>query len=1364
MAASEIPPLRQEGRKDGLSDAKRRLLEQRLRGSATSWKRYDEIIHPRPAGASIPLSAEQRRVWFHAAQQPEVPVYNEPCTIYRYGSFDPEILRQTLLEILRRHEAWRTSFAADGEEIVHQHLHVSVPLVDLSFLPYSEAEAEALRIATANARKPLSLSTAPLFRAHIIRMASEEHRIYFTFHHIIFDGVSIARVFMPELTAIYASFELGEPTTLPFPALQYGDYAVWRAQHVTSPAVTQHLAYWLENLSGELPILQLPEDKPRPPITSYRGAVERFDVPAELVKLLRTLSRRYGVTLYVTLLAAFKTLLFRYTGQNDVVVGSAADARRRPELENLMGYFLDTFAVRSRPVADLSFSEYLLQVRDSVLGGMGAAEMPFDRVVQAINPKRDTSRHPIFQAFFTIRPPLPRIANGWHLSQTDVTVGTSKFDLYLEFGDGSDNIDARFFYNTDIWDASTIQRMTANLLVLLRSITNTPESTLGSLAILTPEEQHALLGPDGWNDTTCEFPQITLQKLIEDQIRKTPKTLAAVCGADRHTYEQLNARIDQLAVRLRSLGVKRGSIVAVAVDRSIDLLAGLLAILKLNAAYLPLDIQAPSERMAVFLADAKPAALLTQRILLAQVGLSTTPILLVDEPDRKQAAADYATLANFSAQEEAQVQSFGSPDDTAYLIYTSGTTGQPKAVEILQRSLVNLLLSMQRTPNFVPSDVLLAITPMSFDIAALEMFLPLISGGTVVIATREEARDPFLLAKVIQTSGCTVMQATPSTWRNLLLSGWDNAQRGNGSKTSEGLRILCGGETLPRELANELLAVGAEVWNMYGPTETTIWSVIDKVSPDINGEEAGIPVGHPIANTEAYVLDAQLELTPIGVPGELFLGGVGLAKRYRGQRQLTADRFIQVHSIGERLVYRTGDLARRGPDGKIHVLGRRDNQVKIRGSRIELEEVEATVLKHSNVAAAAARAWPEGSGEMRLSVYIVERRSPAPTLHELRTFLERSLPESMIPSDLVVLPFIPLTPHGKIDRAKLSAPVVDEIVPAKTELTSGDEERIAAMWVQVLGRKYIGPTENFFDLGGHSMLVAALQLQITSEYGQRISLAELFHNPTVRQQARLLRRSVDDTLSLTPGVVPLQPHGTGNSIFWVHYLNGNLAEMIGTHHPFLSLALTSEDITALGRTPTLEGIAHRHVLKILASQAQGPYIVGGLCASGILAFEIATQLKSSGREVSLLILLDARNPSCLERRGSLLLKLQRAQYGLQRLIRTGLRQNAIDFRKRLFKRLSIMANRTYAKTELGAAQEMIEAAALTYRPTKYPGKVLLLLASDRPPQVDYLDGWQSVITGDFHFQYVDGHHSELIRTPHVRGVAEAINSHLQPAG
>ena len=482
---------------DGMSDAKRRLLEQRLRG-ASAQASADPVV-PRPPGAKVPLSAEQRRVWLHASQQPDLAIYNEPFTVRRYGSFNLKVLEASLNEILGRHEAWRTSFSAQGEEVIHPFVRVTLPFLDLSGLPEAQRESEALRLATADAQNPIPLDAVPLFRARVVRIKPDEHRLYLTFHHIVFDGVSIARIFTPELTAIYAAFEKGEPSPLPEPALQYADYSLWRERHLASPAVRQKLAYWLEHLSGELPVLRLPEDRPRPAVASHRGSMETFEFPYDLVKDLRELSSAQGVTLYITLLAAFKVLLFRYSAQNDLIVGSVTDARRRPELESVMGYFLDTFAIRTRPSADLRFSEYLSQTRDSALGGLAAAEVPFDRVVHEVNPKRSTSHHPIFQAFFSIRPPMPRIAEGWNLTQMDVTVGTTKFMLHLELGERpdfkADRIEARFLYNTDIWDGATIKRMSAHWLALLRSACENPEKTLGALSLLTPGRDRATCWP-----------------------------------------------------------------------------------------------------------------------------------------------------------------------------------------------------------------------------------------------------------------------------------------------------------------------------------------------------------------------------------------------------------------------------------------------------------------------------------------------------------------------------------------------------------------------------------------------------------------------------------------------------------------------------------------------------------------------------------------------------------------------------------------------------------------------------------------------------------------------------------------------------
>jgi thioesterase domain-containing protein/aryl carrier-like protein len=689
-------------------------------------------------------------------------------------------------------------------------------------------------------------------------------------------------------------------------------------------------------------------------------------------------------------------------------------------------------------------------------------------------------------------------------------------------------------------------------------------------------------------------------------------------------------------------------------------------------------------------------------------------------------------------------------------------------VEISQRSLVNLLASMRTAPGFGPEDVFLAVTPVSFDIAALELFLPIFCGGTVVIASREETEDPHLLARVIGHSRCTVMQATPATWRALLLSGWNNARQisteGSTGNSSRGLRVLCGGEAMPRELANRLLATGVELWNMYGPTETTIWSLIHRVPQRVENEADSVSVGRPIANTQAYILDEQRQLVPVGVRGELFLGGIGLAKGYRGQPQQTSDRFVKVASVGGARLYRTGDVAVQRRDGTIEVLGRNDNQVKVRGHRVELEAVEAAVLRHPRVAAAAARAWPETTGELRLSVYVVANQGPVPNLAELRAFLASSLPEYMIPSDVIALPAIPLTAHGKVDRARLPAPTASESTPAQSTLSSSEEIRLAAIWKDLLGKKQVGLDDNFFDLGGHSLLLTALQQRIAAEFGPSISIADLFQSPTIRQQVELTQRTDSDNSVLPPGVTALQPNGIRNNIFWVHILSLDLAKVIGDDQPLLYVTLTVEDFPSLGQMPDLQSIAACLVRKILATQSTGPYTIGGLCLGGILAYEIAFQLRAAGREVALLVLVDPPNPSYIEPYNLLKRAVNYLPYVLQRATRLGPRISFLYFRGHIVKYFErVFRTKSYV-TETRIGQKTIEAAAVKYQPKRYDGKVLLLLASERPPHNNFLPGWQAVVPDSLHTHYVNAHHRDLLKGENARGVANAIASHLVPEG
>ena len=1336
MEAAQPPQL------NDLSAIKRQLLQERLSGRLPPPER--DIIKRRLAGTRVPISTEQHRIWLHASRSPDLPLYNESITIHRRGSFDRDIFDRAFQELLRRHEAWRTSFDIVHEQliqIVHPPLRLSLPFVDLRSLPEPEREAEALRLAAADAALPIPLEGPLLFRARVICLADDDHRLHLTLHHIIFDGVSIYRILMPELTSIYGTLVEGRPVDLPEPDLQYGDYALWRQQQASSPTVAQHLEYWKTQLSGDLPVLALPLDHPRPPQISHRGSMECFQLSADLISSLRILSRSHGVTLYMTLLAAFKTLMFRYSGQTDLIVGGVTDARRRPELEPLMGYFLDTFAMRTSPAADKPFTAYLREVRTSVLGALAAADVPFDQVVHSVQPRRDQSYHPIFQVFFSIEPPVDPFPEGWDLTQMDVTVRSAKFDLYLELDERPDHMAARFMYNADIFEPSTIRRMADHWSVLLHSICVDPACSLGSLAFLTSPEIAQRTASGGWNDTARPFPSGALHQLIEAQALKTPDTIAAVFADTPWTYSQLIARSTVIASDLRAAGARRGCIVAVLLPRSLDLLAALIAVLQTGAAYLPMDPDTPAARIAVCLDDASPVTILTVTSLRGALPITRFPILLLD-PDR----SEVPSLQQVPLEEP-------GPDDIAYVIHTSGSTGHPKAVEISHASVINLLTSMQHEPGFSSSDTLLAVTTVSFDIAALELFLPLVAGGRVVIASRLTAQDPYLLAETIPRSACTVMQATPSTWRGLLASGWRASPE---DRTP--LRVLCGGEPMPRELADKLLAAGVDLWNVYGPTETTIWSTVHHVGHG----EGPVSIGKPIANTTAYILDAGRRLLPAGVRGDLYLGGSGVARGYRGLPTLTAERFVEVASLGGARLYATGDLGVQHEDGTLECLGRTDNQVKVRGFRVELEAVEAAVLRHPNVQAAAARVWPDAAGGARLSVYVVGGKNQPPDLPTLRLFLQTDLPEYMIPSTVVTLDRLPLTSNGKLNRAALPEVSTDATAEIAGEPSSETERRMAALWGKLLQVESIGVHDDFFNLGGHSLLVAALQQRIVTEFDCRLSMASLFHAPTVHQQAALLE-AASRVASPPSSLLPLQPRGSRPALFWLHPPTEikNLADALGDDQPFFGVALTQGDRTAIQEQPDIRKIASQHVDAILRAQPEGPYFLAGFCTGGIVAFETAAQLRARNRHVALLILLDAQNPVFYKRIDSLAVELSKTRFYLRQKYNGVPSQKT--FRKRVFFRLRKIWNFESASTEMDASERLTNAAAYRYQPPAYDGDVLLIRPANRPTRTDHLPGWEATVSGRMIARDVPGHHEELFEPGKVRGLAREIAANLLDA-
>ncbi len=1188
-----------------LSDAKRRLLAQRLKGAASPELQADRIV-PRPGGARSVLGPDQYNIWLDATLHPETPAYNEIVTIFYAGELDAALLEQAFNVFLTRHEGWRTSYRMDqGEvlQVVHDVVHLApLQLIDLAHLPPAEAEAESKRLATEQAQAFMPLDEPPLIRATLVRLAPNDCRLHLTLSHMIFDGYSIRRTFLVELATIYAALEAGNEPRLPPVQLHYADYTHWRNQHLDSPHIKAQIEFWRRKLSGELPLLRLPSDRPRPAVITHRGGIERFTLSLELTEALRLLGKPYRASFYMTLLASFKALLFRYSGQNDIIIGSVADGRRRPELESMMGYMIDVFAVRSQPAASLKFSEYLTQVRQTLLESIGAAEVPFQKVVQAIGARRDLSHAPIFQTLFVLEPPQEPFGK-WSVAPTEITLGASKYDLYVEADEHATHTGVSIDYSTELFDAPTIRRMMGHWQTLLTAIVADPEITLGQLPILTAPERETLL--TNWNDTAVPIPATTMHGLVQAQAARTPNAPAVSFEGNTLTYAELDRESTRLAHALREAGAGPETLAAVFLDRSHHLPAALLAVLKTGAAYMPLDPGTPAARIALCLEDGAPPVILTEHARVADLPDSAAKVLVLEDI----LAQPFPT--NFEAPHVA-------PEDLAYVIHTSGSTGRPKGVELRHAGVVNFLLSMQKQPGFSAADSLVAVTTVSFDIAVLELFLPLITGGKVVIASRETALDPNLLAALIAESNATVLQATPATWSSLVGINWPGRK---------GLKALCGGEALKRSLADRLLALGLDLWNVYGPTETTIWSTVAHVEPGV----APINVGRPIDNTTAYILDPQQQPVPVGVPGELYLGGIGVARGYRHKPELTAERFVTPPIANGERVYRTGDYALYREDGTIEIQGRSDNQVKIRGYRIELEDVEVNLAQHPRVAAAAAKAWPDPEGGHRLCAYLTGVDGPPPNAQELRQFLRGRVADYMIPSDLVALDSLPLTSNGKVDRKQLLEPDrnVTAAVPQQSELDAAmdpEELRLAYIWSELLHVPSVSTTDNFFDLGGHSLLLLKLVRQINKEFSIELPLARLFQAPTIEKLATLVREFQHKESDEWNSLVPLNRKGSKRPFFLVHslMLYGRLPSALGDDQPFYALQpLPFEDHPS---NDYVERMLDDHIRQIKRVQPRGPYQIAGWCFAGWLAYEVARRLEFAGDKVTLLALLDSWCP------------------------------------------------------------------------------------------------------------------------------------------
>ncbi|BAZ50358.1 amino acid adenylation [Nostoc sp. NIES-4103] len=1055
-----------------------------------------QIIPHRTRSEPCQLSFAQQRLWFLNQLESDVFAYNISTTVRLQGQLNQTALHQSFNEIVRRHEALRTSFTVINDQpvqVIAANLTLNLPVVDLRHLCENEQETEVQRLAISEAQHCFNLAEVPLLRVTLICLSDVDHVLLFTVHHIVFDGWSI-EIFLRELTSLYQAFYAGKPSPLSELPIQYADFAIWQRQWLQGETLKSQLAYWQQQLA-QIPLLQLPTDNARPPIQSFRGASEPFFLPANLTEALKTLSNREGVTLFMTLLAAFKTLLCRYSGQNDVVVGSPIANRDRTELEGLIGFFVNTLVLRTDLSGNPTFRELLHRVREVTLDAYAHQDLPFEYLVEKLQPERNLSHNPIFQIMFALgnNPMVDFKLPGLNASFLDIERQAATFDLSVSLQVDAEELRGNFEYNTNIFSADTIRQMVEHFQILLAGVVDNPDQHLANLPLLSATEKHQLLVE--WNNTEVEYPlNQCIHDLFEAQVERTPNNIAVAYQDQEITYHELNTRANQLARYLQKLGVGTEVLVGIYVERAIEMVIGLLGILKAGGAYVPLDPIYPQERLALILEDAQVSVLLTQEKLAATLPENTSNLVFLD--------TDWQAIA---AENQCNLTSQTTTQNLAYVIFTSGSTGRPKGVEIFHSAVVNFLYSTRETLELGEQDILLSVTTLAFDIAVLEIFLPLTVGARVVVVSREVAINGVELSAWLNKSQATIMQATPTTWQLLLEAGW----QGNSQ-----LKILCGGEALTRHLANQLCQRCASVWNLYGPTETTIWSTAWEVKTD----NEIVPIGRPLANTIMYILDQHGQLVPMGVAGESYIGGAGLARGYLNQPELTAQKFIPNHFNNSKFngLYKTGDLVRYLPNGNIEYLGRIDAQVKLRGFRIELGEIEAVLNQYPGVKQAIVLL---GDNQL-LVAYIISSNQQNLTNNELRNFLKLKLPDYMIPSEFVLLETFPLTPNGKVDRRRLlkltglRLKKENNYVAPQSEI----ERAIADIWQAVLTMEKVGIYDNFFDLGGHSLLLVRVFNQLQQLQYQNLLMMDLFNYPTINSLARYLSQKP----SLQPTGTPTQ--------------------------------------------------------------------------------------------------------------------------------------------------------------------------------------------------------------------------------------------------
>ena len=1292
--------------------------------------------------------------------------YNESASLLLTGIFDKPAMTRALQGLVNRHQSLRTVFSPDGKNIcVYKELQLDTEYKDLSDEPANEQQDYIRIINKRNALATFNLVTGPLFKASILKLAKHEHLLTLNAHHIICDGWSIG-ILMQDLSKLYSGFAKNESVSLP-PAPAFSDFAIEQKAAIDSPEHKATKQYWVNQFKDSDHLLNLPADYPRPALRTYKS--QRIDVKlnAILAAKIKQLGKSTGSSFVTTLLAAFEIFLQQLTGQEEIIIGLPSAGQPATGYFRLVGHCVNLLALRSCPKGNESFKTYLKKRRSDVLDAYEHQLYTFGSLLKALNIARDPSRIPLVPVMFNIDMGLDDDVRFYNLNHKLISNAREfeNFELFLNIAGNEEAPTFEWSYNTQLFKAPSIRTMMDKFEYLLSKIVEAPDTLIADIP--QANEGELALQQTARNNTKTAYPaDKALHQLIDDIADNYPQNIALKFGSQTVSYLELQQQSNRLAALLIERKVKKGDKVAVAVDRSAEMVIALLAVMKAGGVYVPLDPQFPIDRIKFMLTDSEAVMLITSKEQKEKYQSSAEVLVLEEE------------LGNISQYTDAPPAVTIGGDDLIYILYTSGSTGVPKGVQVSHRNIINFLYSMQDKPGITVKDKLLAVTTISFDISGLEMFLPLITGAQAYIANSAQAKDGNALLQIVKDEGVTIMQATPYTWRIMIEAGWDHTAK---------LKVICGGEALPLELAQRLLKRSVSLWNVYGPTETTVWSTVKQISVN----DKVITIGKPINNTTIYILDKNSKILAPGVPGEIFIGGDGVAKGYFNRPQLNYEKFIDDPFAAEpgQKMYCTGDLGKFTLNGEIECLGRMDAQVKIRGYRIETGEIEYQLAQQPDIKDAVVMARPDPFGIDKLVAFVVADYSDHEQSNQGQTSrwkdsLRKALPEYMVPDNFIEVPALPLTPNGKVDKKallKFSIAQREEgsgYIAPRTDV----EKMVADIWIACLGLKKIGVHDNFFELGGHSLIAVQVMSKIEQETGKRLPLATLFECSTVEKFAQLL--NLDGKSVSWDSLVPIKPGGSKMPLYMVHgaglnvLLFNTLAMGMSEDQPVYGLQ--AKGLNGID-TPlsSIEDIAAHYIAAIKEQNPYGPYALAGYSFGGIIAYEMAKQLEAQGKDVKMLAMFDTyayRSPhydaplTKFYKRGKFFLK--RINYALR--FSNGFKETLADKGVAIKRK----ATRLYWKFKYGDDQskvglfgysnkvdEMNEYAEKHYQLKPYNIKVDLFRAVKRTFYMDDFEnlGWTPYAEKGVRIHDIPGEHNTIFKAPNNIVFAEVLQKCLDEA-